>query len=583
MIPESFIAEVLGRTDIVALINDGIGLRRAGSSFKALCPFHHESTPSFFVVPRLQIYKCHGCGASGDAIKWLMESEGLEFREAVAELATRAGLALPEEAFAPMTDTQRRERAASGRVQATVKRMHEFFQEQLRASAAAQNYLIGRGMDQAMIERSQVGYAPERYRVAGFSGAELVQAGVAVRSEGKTTWLFRDRIIFPIWNRKRQVVAFGGRRMGERGPKYLNSQETSLYNKSTTLSGLGRIASSARSVCLVEGYMDELMLNLHDIAALGTCGTALTDQQAELLVARHGHIVLLFDGDEAGRRATLNAALTLLPRVKARTRLSVLAMPDGVDPDEIVVREGADAFRARIANAPDLVDAMFDRLPLGTTERATALEDLRAVVEQMPAGVLREMLCARLAQQGVSTARKASGRARPAPPPMYFTLSTDLRMVALLLHWPDLARSQACVADLMPEPARSIARAFENDPLMTAAGISRLLSPAWRAHVEPLLQLDLSGIGGIDVEATYLEACREYARNRYLETQESRWRDVHKVMTQRLDALDKPHEPTSIQCLVDGVKSAPWISSERDEDALEGDVSATQDGETQCH
>ncbi len=351
-------------TDIVAVIGQYVGLTPAGENLKGLCPFHADTKPSLTVSPARQLYYCFGCGEGGNVFNFVMKMEGLTFGEALRELAKRAGIALRAAGRATPQE-RRRERLA-----AVVEEAARFFYGNLRASdryaEAARRYLLERGLTEKTLDDWRLGLVTDswdsflKYAThAGFEPAELEEAGLAVPSKSGGGYYdrFRGRVIFPIWSAAGKVVAFGGRALGSGEPKYLNSPNTSLYNKSTTLYGLYQdrgAVTRAGSCVVVEGYMD--LLGVHQAGVenvVATCGTALAEEAAAILARHATDFILLFDGDDAGLRAARRAVASLLTRGAQRVRVGVLEA--GRDPFDVAM-EGRDALAAVLEGAVDWPD-----------------------------------------------------------------------------------------------------------------------------------------------------------------------------------------------------------------------------------
>jgi DNA primase len=423
-IPDSFLDELLARTDIVELIESRVPLKRAGREYHACCPFHDERTPSFTVSPTKQFYHCFGCGAHGSAIRFLMEFDRLEFLDAVEELAKRAGLEVPREAS--------RMRAPEGEdLYAVLAAAQRYYAQQLAASEEARRYLAGRGLDRAIIERYGIGYAPDGWEhlksALGTDARRLAlldKAGLLSRNDqGRVYDKFRHRIMFPIRDRRGRTIAFGGRVIEkDDGPKYLNSPETALFHKGRELYGLheARQASSRlRRLVVVEGYMDVVSLAQFGITeAVATLGTATSREHAELLFRNAPDVVFCFDGDRAGRQAAWRAVENVLPRMRDGRQALFLFLPEGEDPDTIVRKEGAAGFETRLAQTVPLSEFLFAELSadvdLKSLEgRARLAERARPLIAQVPDGAFRDLLGARLAEL---TGVRAGGTTEQAPP-----------------------------------------------------------------------------------------------------------------------------------------------------------------------
>lgn len=399
-IPDSFIEELLARSDIVEMIERRVPLKRAGSEYHACCPFHDEKTPSFTVSPKKQFYHCFGCGAHGSAIGFLMQYEGLEFIDAIDEMARSAGMEVP-------TTGNQQPRPDVG-LYDMLTACAQFYCEQLKNSPAAIEYLRGRGLSGEVSRDFEIGYAPAGWdgliKKLGDTPAKLAQLKLAgMLSEGKsgTYDKFRDRIMFPIHDRRGRVIAFGGRALSDDGPKYLNSPETPLYHKSKELYGLYQARQRAGrldSIIVVEGYMDVVALAQFGFKnVVATSGTATTPLQVEILFRAADTVVFCFDGDRAGRKAAWKALQGTLPKLKEGLQARFLFLPDGEDPDSMIRKHGKDAFAQQIAQAVTLSEFFFEHfvaeIDLSSLDgRARLVEQAQPYIETLPAGVFRQMM-----------------------------------------------------------------------------------------------------------------------------------------------------------------------------------------------
>ena len=360
LLSPAFLDELRNRTLLSALVGRTVKLSKAGREFKGCCPFHQEKTPSFYVNDEKAFYHCFGCSAHGDAIRFLTEARGLPFMDAVKELAAAAGLDLP----APDPRARERQERAGGLLGAC-EEAAAWFRKELAGigGAGARAYLDRRGLGQHARDVFGLGFAPDgRHRLApalpGHKPDELVEAGLLIRPEGdrgdtKPYDRFRNRLIIPIRDPRGRVIAFGGRILGEGEPKYLNSPETPLFDKGRTLFNLDRAAPASRKagrVLVVEGYLDVIALDQAGIAeTVAPLGTALTEAQMARLWTLVDDPILCFDGDAAGRKASLRAAVRALPVLRPGKTLRFALLPPGQDPDDLVRGGGADAFEAAIA------------------------------------------------------------------------------------------------------------------------------------------------------------------------------------------------------------------------------------------
>jgi len=381
----AFLDELRARTTLSAVIAPSVKLIRAGREFKACCPFHNEKTPSFTVNDDKGFYHCFGCGAHGDAIRFLTDQRGMAFMDAVKELAAKAGLDVP----AP--DPQARERAErTASLTDVMGEVAAWYAAQLGgiAGADARDYLKRRGIDAAAVQRFGIGLAPDsrnalKRALAHLGEEQLVETGMLIRpDDGKETYdRFRGRLMIPIRDPRGRVIAFGGRILGDGEPKYLNSPDTPLFDKGRTLYNLDLAAPAsrtARRLIVVEGYMDVIALDRAGIAeAVAPNGTALTEPQLERLWRLDPAPVLCFDGDAAGRKAAIRAALRALPHIGPERTLRFVELPPGQDPDDIVNSGGRDAMDALLAS-PEPLDARlwrheFTSAPLTTPEARAGL------------------------------------------------------------------------------------------------------------------------------------------------------------------------------------------------------------------
>jgi DNA primase len=385
--PPRFLDELRGRVSLAEVIGRRVKLTRRGREFIGLCPFHNEKTPSFSVVEDKDFYHCFGCGAHGDVISFVMQTEGLDFLPAVEDLARRAGLEVPQ----PTREDHDRVLRTLG-LQGAVAAACDFFEASLQGPEGreARLYLDRRGLDPATIRRFRLGFAPDRrdaLKKALLSGRcpepVLVEAGLLRRPDGggDSFDYFRGRVIFPIGDRQGRIIAFGGRVLGDGQPKYLNSPETPLFEKGRVLYGWAEAraaAARAPSAIVVEGYMDVIGLHRAGFAtAVAPLGTALTEAQIEALWRLAPEPVLCFDGDAAGQRAAARALERALPLLKPGLSLRFATLPEGEDPDTLVLRHGAAAMQEVLDRALPLAEALWTleaARDLETPERRAALQ-----------------------------------------------------------------------------------------------------------------------------------------------------------------------------------------------------------------
>ncbi len=367
-LPDEWIDEVREKNDIVDVISEYVLLKPQGKGFFGLCPFHAEKTPSFHVNPEKQLYHCFGCGAGGNVFTFVMAMEKLDFMEAVKFLAERAGMALPQTTQAEefIRSKNRRDRIYQINREAARYYHRMLFSPE---GGRALSYLKSRGVDLNTIRRFGIGYAPDGWENAkqhllslGFEEELLVESGIAVSSKGRSYDRFRNRVVFPIIKPRGLVVGFGGRVLDDSLPKYLNSPESAVFHKSSTLFGLNLIrgGSSLDHMIIAEGYMDVVTLHRFGFKnAVASLGTSLTQQQAKLIRRYTQQVYIAYDGDTAGQKATLRG-LDILQ--DAGLRVKVILFPEDMDPDEVLRKYGAEFFKKLMDKAVSLVDYKLDRL-----------------------------------------------------------------------------------------------------------------------------------------------------------------------------------------------------------------------------
>ena len=432
-IPQPFIDEVVARSDIVEVIGARVAIKKAGREFKACCPFHDEKSPSFWVSPDKQFYHCFGCGAHGTVIGFLMQYEKMEFLDAVADLAQRAGLEIPREAL--KTGDQ-----GGADLQNVMARAARFFEQNLADNERARDYVNARGIDAKTTANFALGYAPDswdalltRFGAREEDRRQILNLGLIVERDTRGGERaagfydrFRDRLMFPIRDSRGRVLGFGGRVIDQGEPKYLNSPETPLFHKGRELYGLYEARQSRADftrLMIVEGYMDVVRLHQAGIAyAVATLGTATTQEHLNKIFRLTREVVFCFDGDRAGRQAAWRALENSLPLAHDGRELKFMFLPDGHDPDTLVAEEGSAAFEGRLKTALPLSEYLIQHLmaevDLRSIDGRAKLKALAApLFARMPDGIYREMLADRLAAQvGMPAATlKKSFAAEAAP------------------------------------------------------------------------------------------------------------------------------------------------------------------------
>ncbi|HHH43807.1 MAG TPA: DNA primase [Gammaproteobacteria bacterium] len=433
-IPQSFIDDLLNRVDIVQVIESRLDLKKAGREYQACCPFHNEKTPSFTVSPNKQFYHCFGCGAHGSAVGFLMDYENLSFPEAIEELAHAAGVEVPREAGSDFQPDPRREDHYG-----LLQRAERFYRSQLREhpqSARAVDYLKQRGLSGEIAATYGLGYAPPGWdTLLKHLGSDTdtqnaaVELGLLVRKDdGRLYDRFRDRIMFPIRDRRGRTIGFGGRVLGDEKPKYMNSPESPVFHKGQELYGLFEARKASQKLerlLVVEGYMDVVALAQFGLSnAVATLGTATTPEHLERLFRTVHEVVFCFDGDNAGRRAAWRALENALPVLREGREARFLFLPEGEDPDSLVRRIGREAFLEKTVDAVPLSQFFFESLgrqvdTRSVDGRAHLVELARPLLQKLPDSVFRDLMLDQLSQQSGLDRKRLSERVfgDPAPTP----------------------------------------------------------------------------------------------------------------------------------------------------------------------
>ena len=520
-IPKAFIDDLVGKADIVEIINARVPLKRAGREYRACCPFHQEKTPSFWVNPTKQFYYCFGCGASGTVLSFLMNYDRLPFVEAVEDLAQRMGVEVPrEQGTAPAAP------AVSDDLYTLMAKVATFYQEQLNASERARDYAKKRGLTRDIANAFAIGYAPDswnevlkRFGASEASRQKLLETGLIIaRDSGEGHYdRFRDRLMFPIRDARGRVIAFGGRIIDAGEPKYLNSPETALFHKGRELYGLYEVRQNRaplNRLMVVEGYMDVVRLHQSGIGyAVATLGTSTTPEHLKRAFRLVREVIFCFDGDKAGRAAAWRALNNALPEATAGRELKFLFLPEGEDPDTLVGKEGQAAFEARYAAALPLSEYLVAHLAetIDITHadgKARFVAEARPLLERVPEGTYRELLLDRLAQAiGVSPERfmkivgpmaapepataPAGGAQRPSAARPRTARSTGRgplvrQVVQNLLHFPVIAArvtaAERQALEGVEEPGMDILRELLDSLRRQPASNAAQLLERWRDH-----------------------------------------------------------------------------------------------------
>ncbi len=588
-IPQETLQRIREATDIVEVISEHVQLRKTGRNFVGLCPFHGEKTPSFNVNPELQIYKCFGCNAGGDVFKFVQQIDRVSFTEAVAHLAQRTGIALPSADQQPVDEL-------SDQLYRACDLAMKYYHHLLRQPQGKEtlSYLQNRGISEETIDRFGLGCAPAEwdafFKVASrrqFDPAVLERAGlVSARKEGKGYYdRFRERLIFPITNLSARTIAFGARTLkGDQQPKYLNSPETPVYHKSSTLYGLHQAREAIRQqecALVVEGYMDYLALAQHGIKhTVASAGTALTEEHCRLLARFARRVVLVFDGDEAGSAASLRGLEVVLA---TGLEAYVVSLPGGHDPDTFVQAEGPEALLALVGTAGSALDFHLGQLArqhdLRTLEgKARAAEAVQSLLARCRDTVRRDLLLREASQRlGIDekafrqqlqqTLRRQAPRAPQAPQEQIPAnqAAKNLRnpertFLGLLLQYPRFIGPTAQVvrpevfADLRAQHLARLlfneyhqARELDLSDLMRRAGDSELVQlistcamvgldeaqveQEWEGHVQYLQREALTRqIEQVQLELHKAVAARDETRQQDLQREHERLRKERQAL-----------------------------------------------------
>jgi len=469
-IPRDFIDDLIARSDIVDIVDARVKLKKAGKNHQACCPFHNEKSPSFSVSQEKQFYYCFGCGAKGNVISFLMEFDRLEFPEAIEELAKTYGVDVPREkggAPAP-TPQQKSQREQDYQLMESVTR---YFQHQLKHHSHAPEvieYLKGRGLSGDVVKAWDMGFAPPEWdSVLNTFGTDehkqsrLLELKLISENDNKRRFdFFRNRVMFPIRDKRGRVVGFGGRVMQDDGPKYLNSPETPIFHKGFELFGLYQARQNNRKLerlLVVEGYMDVVALSQFDIDyAVAALGTATTAEHIQAMFKSTSEIVCCYDGDRAGREAAWRALENALPFLKDGVGMKFLFLPDGEDPDTMVRKIGKEAFENLLSRAVPLSKFFFDNLlqrhSIASNEGKAALKsEAMPLIEKIQGDTQRELLMFDLSKLFGEEAKETLARdiknanSRKAPRKIDYQLPQKIKqsplrmMLRLLMDSPNLA------------------------------------------------------------------------------------------------------------------------------------------------
>jgi DNA primase len=470
-IPRNFIDDLLARTDIVDLIDSKVGLKKAGKDYQACCPFHNEKSPSFTVSQDKQFYHCFGCGANGNAISFVMEYDKLEFVDAIEELASLLNLDVPRE----QGSSNEPERTAAQKRSDYDLMLHaaRFYQHQLKHhsnSEAVIDYVKGRGLSGATVKKFMIGYAPSEWeglcQQLGRNQEQkeqLVELKLASeKTPGKQFDFFRDRLMFPIRDKRGRVIAFGGRVMqADQGPKYLNSPETRIFHKGFELYGLYEAKQAHKKldhVLIVEGYMDVVALAEQGIEyAVAALGTATTSEHMHTLFRTTDKVICCYDGDRAGKDAAWRALENALPYLNDGKALHFVFLPDGEDPDSLVQQEGKAAFEQRLENADDFTKVLFNKLSKEIdltldSGKAKLLSAALPLIEKIPSEFYQENILEQLGRLIGRTREQLNNHLKTPKQQQAierkFKITPMRQAIGILIQHPNLAKSVPYLPDL---------------------------------------------------------------------------------------------------------------------------------------
>ncbi|KTC89293.1 DNA primase [Legionella cincinnatiensis] len=499
LIPQPFIDDLLQRTDLVELIDSYVPLKKRGNSHVACCPFHNEKSPSFNVVAKKQFYHCFGCGASGNAISFVMNYFNQGFVDAIETLATRIGLTIPREKQTEKENTSRD-------LYKLLAAVSLYYRKKLKHEGqSAINYLRDRGLSGEIAKLYQLGFAPEGWhhleKAFPRNQRELIATGMLIKNEdGKIYDRYRNRIMFPIHDRHGRIIGFGGRVLdSEQKPKYLNSPETVIFQKSRELYGLHQVLSQQKSIdyiIIVEGYMDVIALAQHEITnVVATLGTATSTYHIQLLTKHTKSLIFCFDGDNAGKQAAWRGLESSLPHLNLGLDVSFMFLPDGHDPDSLVREEGKENFLNRIKQATPLNRLFFDSLvkdlnllrPAGKTQ---LINLAKPFLQKMSEGSYKQILIEDLARlthiepHRLNQLITDQSKNTPQEPMMTITRTPMRVAVALLLQHPEIyAQSMSQMnLELLDAQEHEILLQLLSQLALNPKANTATLIEAWRNH-----------------------------------------------------------------------------------------------------
>lgn len=533
MIAQTILDQILDRVDIVEIVSRHVALRKAGRSFKAPCPFHSEKSPSFIVTPDKQIFHCFGCGAGGNVITFLMKYEKLNFREAVAQLADRAGISIPQD------EAERSKESTLEPLYKILEYAADFYVSELKSSvaaSAAKEYVARRALKPEAVAKFRVGLSPAGWdgfwskAQKHFNQETALRAGLILSKQGGGVYdRFRERLMFPVRDVRGRVIGFGARSLDNSEPKYLNSPETDVYYKGRLLYGLHEAADGIRRenrALVVEGYMDVIACHQAGVdIAVASSGTALTPEQVRLLKRYTPRITMLYDADPAGQAATIRGLDVL---AEEGCEVTVAGMPEGHDPDSYLKAFGADKFRAEVlGREKSFFEFKLDYLSRqhgekGVDSRAKVAGDMTASIRRMPSEILKATWVSELSKRlgiaessiwaevrkvgtGLRRAREEAPAAAVAPKPTKASL-TEKMLLGLSLYNEEVwtkAKNRLTPEDFRHEGMRKVARMVLETETWDGAKPSRLLA---------LLESDEAAVGLLSESVHETETVDEPSR-----------------------------------------------------------------------
>ncbi|MCP3680956.1 MAG: DNA primase [Gammaproteobacteria bacterium] len=565
-IPQPFIDELLTRTDIVALIDRYVPLKRSGVNYQACCPFHQEKTPSFSVNGNKQFYYCFGCGAGGNAISFMMNYLNYSFIETLENLSSQCGMTVPRQ-----TETTERQRLGES-LYVLMDQVTTFYQQQLSGHDSAKRYLSEqRGLSAEIIDKFRLGYAPSGWGglLKQFEASQheaLIKAGMVIKRDELDCYdRFRRRIMFPIRDRRGHVVAFGGRIVDEGTPKYLNSPETAIFHKSSELYGLYELLQrrgKVKGVMVVEGYMDVIALAQQGIHyAVATLGTAVTPNHLQRLFSLCDNILFCFDGDSAGRRAAWRVVEVVLPLLQDSWQVRFLFLPEGEDPDALVRREGKEAFESRLSQGKTLSQFLLHHF--ATQVNMDSLDD-RARFAHLAIGAVNKVaspLMKQLLMEAVSemsridvatldqtatqqqSARHQSQPARKQTAVRQIGMTLLRRAIALLIQYPSLAQSCQTLPEISGSGGKLLNMLFERLKENPALSSGALIEH-WRDQPEEsyLVQLANSEATLLTAESAIMEEFNGIIAMLKRDIKQQRIEALYSKLQQRTITAEEKHE-----------------------------------------